>query len=359
MSADNLTQSAPEVAPQVDSGSVDSNVNPEVGIDNIAAELASDLMQDLSDEDRGGLQLEPQESEESEEVEETPPSDSTDDETPDIEADDDVEDDDEPTEVLEGAWDVEYDEVKDARLPIKINGEVKMMAFGEIQNQLARAEAASTKSREVNQQLEEAEALRSQLEEEKAFVGRQKEAAKMSDEVAVRVNYIRQMEAQLKKAVESKNSHDATLLRERITAVTAETNEIYQRVTEAEAEAQQKHLAEQHNLLVSKGYGDVVNDGYVQYVQGNLSEAALKAVNEDASLAIALEKARKWDESQSKGKTRKLTKKTKTLSAGKGNVKSTQSADEKAKASRFANRTASKEEAEDALLSFAQNFINS
>lgn len=358
MSDENLTQEPSEVALQPDSGFVANHVTPEEGIDSVAADLASELLQDLSDENRGGLNTKPQESEESTDEEETPVVEGNDDETPDIEAEDDVEGDDEPTESTGETWDVDYDDVKDARLPIKINGEVKMMDFGEIQNQLARSEAASKKSREANQQLEELDTIRNKLAEEEAAIKRQADAVKMSDEVAVRVNYIRQMEAQLKKAVEDNDSHNATLLRERINAVSAEANQIHQQVIAAEQEVKNKHLATQQKILVDRGYGDMINDNYISYAKEQLSEDGLKAVNDDATLAIILDKARKWDESQSKGQTRKLKKKTKTLNAGTGNIQSTKSKEEKELQQRFATGKASKAEAEDALLGFAKDFLS-
>ena len=358
---ENLTSNESEVATQVDSSSVDiSNLDQaEKGIDNIAWELASDLVKDFSDEGKGSLQSDSTESEEPteetvEETEETTSEEPSDVETPNDEAEDDVKEDEEPTEESDEVFEVDYNEIKDAIIPIKIKGEVKKLSFGEIQNQLARAEAASTKSREASQKLEELEAKEKSIDEEKAFLKQQREAVTMNNELATRVNHIRGLEAKLKTAVEKKDSHSATLLREQINAVSKEANEIHQRVTQANEAAHKKHIDAQFKILESKGYKDIVTDAYTDYLKNNASQEAHYAITSDASLAILAEKARLWDEAQTKGKTRKLTKKTSTLRSGGGNISKSKSANEKATAKRLSSGKATAAEAEDAILKFAQ-----
>ena len=150
MSTNDLIQSVSDLAESQTADSVVSDPQSEVGIDEIAQQLASELFP--SDEKQSEAKAEPVADEVTEEPE-TASEQSTDDETPEVEADAEVEKDDEPTDSDPDEYLADYDDVKNAILPIKINGEVREMKFSEIQNQLARAEAASNKSRQASQQL--------------------------------------------------------------------------------------------------------------------------------------------------------------------------------------------------------------
>lgn len=322
MQDDNLTQEGLEaIANDILTGSVESNeaqTNPDV-----AMELATELL---------GVGEEPSDQEPVEEPadqvsDETGETEESDDDSP-VEAEADVEVDDEPTND-EDAFYVDYDEVKDAYLPIKIGGEVRQMKFGEIQNQLARAESASKKSQEANQRQEELDAREQQLMEQEEFLNKRSESYAMNDELATRVNHIRQMNAELDKAVSKNDSHNATLLRERINKATQEAQSIHEQVQQVNQAAQQRHFAEQANILKEKGYGGIINDNYINYVKTNASEEALTAINGDATLAIMAEKARKWDASQ--GKAKRTLKKSKSLPAGGGKISQAKSNEQQAK----------------------------
>ena len=350
MSIDDLTQGPEAIATPEETGSV-TNAEAEQGILDFATEFASEH---LVPSDEEVAVKEPTASEEPA-LEETAEVDSTDDSP--VEAEAETEDSFEPTDDNAEEFLVDYDDVKAASLPIKINGEVKYMKFGEIQNQLARAEAAANKSREATQQYEEVEALRQELDNRAAIIKRQEEVAEIPTAVSTRLAGINQLKNALDKALEANDAQNVSLLTARINKLQEETNQIQGEYNAVQAETRAQHLQDQKRILSQKGFQDVVSDNWVSYVKTNASEDALKAIDQDATLVILAEKARLWDESQSKGETRKLKRSTKTLKAGDGSIKKTQSAKKVASKQRLASGTATQAEAEAAILDLAKDLL--
>ena len=349
MSIEDLTQGPETIATSEETGSV-YNAEAEQGILDFATEFASEH---LVPSDEEVAVKEPAASEEPTQ-EETAEVDSSDDSP--VEAEAETEDEIEPTDD-NAEFLVDYDDVKGASLPIKINGEVKYMKFGEIQNQLARAEAAANKSREATQQYEEVEALRQELDNRAANIKRQEEVAEIPTAVSTRLAGINQLKNALDKALEANDAQNVSLLTARINKLQEETNQIQGEYNAVQAETRAQHLQEQKRILTKKGFQDVVSDNWVSYVKTNASEDALKAIDQDATLVILAEKARLWDESQSKGETRKLKRSTKTLKAGDGSIKKTQSAKKAASKQRLASGTATQAEAESAILDLAKDLL--
>ena len=108
----------------------------------------------------------------------------------------------------------------------------------------------------------------------------------MSNELATRINQIRGMEQALHKAVEKNDSHNAALLREKINQASRGAQQLQQQVNVVNQEAQQRHYNTQYKLLQDKGYGNILNDNYIEYVNTNVSEEAKYAIDNDATLAI-------------------------------------------------------------------------
>ena len=230
----------------------------------------------------------------------------------------------------------------------------RLGVFGEW-NQLARAESASKKSQEANQRLEELEAKEAQLAEQESWLQQQAQSSQMSDELATKVNMIRGMEQQLQNAVNKGDSHNATLLREQINAVTGEAQRIQAQVQATQEEAQQRHFSTQHKILQEKGYGNIINDNYISYVDTNVSDTAKQAINADATLAILVEKARKWDASQ--GKAKRTLKKSKSLPAGGGKINQAKSNANQAKMAAMRAGQGSQEDAVSAVQDIANDIL--
>ena len=342
-----LTQAGLEgIAADILNGSADDSSN------QTKPDVALDVANEVLGDDAESPDQEP-EAEEVPQVSDDNETTESDDESP-VEAEADEESDNEPTDDDDTFY-VDYDDVKDASLPIKINGEVKHMKFGEIQNQLARAESASKKSQEANQRLEELDAKAAQLAEQESYIQQQTQASQMSDELATRVNAIRHMQQQLHQAVEKNDSHNATLLRERINAVTSEAQQIQEQVQSAEQAQQQRHFDTQYKLLQEKGYGNIINDNYVSYLDTNVSDTAKQAINGDATLAILAEKARKWAASQ--GKAKRTLKKSKSLPAGGGKINQAKSNANQAKMAAMKAGQGSQEDALSAVQDIANDIL--
>ena len=243
----------------------------------------------------------------------------SDDDTP-VKAEEDVETDDEPTDDdVNEYFEVSYEDAKDGVYPIKIGGEVKMMKFSEIQNQLARSESASKKSQEANQQLEEIKAKEEALAQSEEWLKQRTQASVESDQLQQLSGQYSQAQSALNKAREDNDMFQVTRIKDVMEQIGAKYNEIATNVKATNEEAERRHTEAQLKILQDKGYGDVITDSYKSYLNDNLTEQAISAISMDATLAIALEKARKWDASQGKGK--RALKKGKSLAAGGGNIK--------------------------------------
>ena len=294
-----------------------TNENQDQVLDSYAAELL-------------GVETEVSSDQASDEVKEDPVSDNTDktEDESDVESPDEAEEaeqvDDEPTndDVTE-YFDVTYEDAKDGIYPIKINGEVKMMKFGEIQNQLARAESASKKSQEANQQLEEINAKKAELESQQAWLTQQTEAVTQSKELASFTAQLQNIHSQYNKAAQEKDSHNMILLQNEYQAISQKAKEAQDKVSEVQKEQQNRRMQEVMQEASKAGYGNLFTAGkeadqFLDYTKKSLSADAQKSVVMDPTLIALVEKARKWDASQGKGK--RTLKKSKSLHAGGGNI---------------------------------------
>ena len=294
------------------SGSVDDS-DSNTGTPDELVNLAEEML----DVDPSSDQA-PEADESNSESDEAETAEESDGDTP-AEVEDDVEADDEPTddEVSE-YFEVDYNDAKDGIYPIKINGEVKMMKFSEIQNQLARSESASKKSQEANQQLQEIEAKREELARGEEWLKQRAQASVESDQLQQLSGQYAQAQKALEKARSEQDSYKMVQIKDAMEQIGAQYNKISENVKQVNSEAEKRHLDSQYKILQEKGYGDVINDSYRSYLKDNLTDQAISAISMDAGLAIALEKARKWDASQ--GKSKRVLKKGKSLPAGGGKI---------------------------------------
>ena len=358
MSTDDLIQSVSDLAESQKTDSVVSDSQSEVGIDAVAQQLASELFP--SDEKQSEAKAEPVADEVTEE-EETASEQSTDDETPEVEAEAEVEEDDEPTDEDPDEYLADYDDVKNAILPIKINGEVREMKFSEIQNQLARAEAASNKSRKATQQLEELETRAAELDKRESYIGRQEEGTEIYNKIHMNNALYSEMEAKLEEMVNSNDERmvkNIPLIQYQMSKLQKDTDNLKLQDQQIRHEANQKKVEQQFKILNSKGYGDVITDQFKDYIENNVSADAVSIANFDASLIIALEKARKWDESQSKGKARKIKRANTPVTGGDGSVKQTAPKQKQESLKRIRSGRASMDEVDQGIDSLVQELMS-
>lgn len=300
----------------------------ETGSVDLSNDSNPDFLLDLANQDLGianeALDQETEVAKEEEQVsaEETETTEEADDETP-VEAEDDEQEETEPKDDVDEYFEVDYEDAKNGLFPIKINGEVKMMKFGEIQNQLARAESASKKSQEANQRLQELEAREAKVKESESWMTQQQSAYQQSEELVALSNQYNAAEKALDKARKDGNTDAIVKIKDDMDIMRNKYSTIEAEVVETQKKAEEKHLDEQYRILKDKGYEGIVDDQFRKYVETNLSPAAMQAMSYDATLMIALEKAQKWDNSQ--GKTKRTLKKTKTLTPGGGNIQQSKS----------------------------------
>ncbi len=342
MTDETLTQDGMEaLAADILNGSGDSadGNNPSIGNqDQVLTDMANELLgvEQSSDPEPEAVEEDPVSDDEDE------TSEGSDDESP-VEADEDEQEGDEPTDDVSEYFEVDYEDAKDGIYPIKINGEVKMMKFSEIQNQLARSESASKKSQEANQRQEELATREAKIAEAEAFAQQRIEAANSSVELGKIDAAMSNLQQQYNKAVEAQDSHKMIMLDANMKKVQEARHKTEAKIVQVQEEAKMRHTQSQQALLKDKGYGDILNDSYVDYVSSNLSDQALNALNLDATLVILAEKARKWDASQ--GKAKRTLKKSKSLRAGGGNIKQAQTNKAAAKQKQMAAGQGNQDEA--------------
>ena len=345
---DDLTQTGLEaIAADILDGSVSEST--ETNPDQVLMDIANETLGvDAQSSDQASS--EPKEDRVSDDTETT----ESDDESP-VEAEADGEDDDEPTDEVNEYFEVSYEDAKDGLYPIKINGEVKMMKFGEIQNQLARAESASKKSQEANSQLQEIEATKDKLAQQEAWLTERAKASQGADQLASIGNHLQQLHTAYEQAAQGQDTHRMSMIKYEIDKTSNAYNQTQHQVKQVQEEHTRRQTAEQYEILKDKGYGDVVTDAYKNYLSANLSDSAVQAASFDATLLIALEKARKWDASQGKGK--RALKKGKSLSAGGGNIQQSKANKQKAVSQAMAQGRGSQDDALTGLDAIANDIL--
>ena len=331
------------------SGSVDST-DSNTGTPAELVTLAEEILDvDSSSDQVSEADESKQESDEAETAEES------DGDTP-AEVEDDVEADEEPTddEVSE-YFEVAYEDAKDGLYPIKINGEVKMMKFSEIQNQLARSESASKKSQKANQQLQEIEAKQAELAKNEEWLKQRTQASVESDQLQQLSGQYAQAQKALEKARTDNDPMKMVQIKDAMEQIGAHYNKIAANVKQVNAEAEARHKDAEFKILQKKGYGEVINDAYKSYLTENVSQSAIDMISMDASLIIALEKARKWDASQ--GKAKKVLKKGKSLPAGGGKINQAKTNKQQAVNQAMAQGKGSQEDALSGLDAIANDIL--
>ena len=330
------------------SGSVESS-DSNTGIPDEVVTLAEEML----DVDSSSDQV-PEADESNSESDEAETAEESDGDTP-AEVEDDVEADDEPTDEITEYFEVAYEDAKDGLYPIKINGEVKMMKFSEIQNQLARSESASKKSQEANQQLQEIEAKRAELAKSEEWLKQRTQASVESDQLQQLSGQYAQAQKALEKARTDNDPMKMVQIKDAMEQIGAHYNKIAENVKKVNAEAEAKHKDAEFKILQEKGYGDVINETYKSYLMDNITQSAIDMISMDASLIIALEKARKWDASQ--GKAKKVLKKNKSLPAGGGKINQAKTNKQKAVSQAMAQGKGSQDDALSGLDAIAKDIL--
>ena len=134
----------------------------------------------------------------SEDTNETTEDDGTEDETPIVEDDASEDEGEEPSD--EDLTEVDYEEAKNFKFPIKIGGEVTYKSLHEIQNQIAQVESAGKASREAKEQLAAAEERVKSLDEREAQIDKIDVASSNERELIVLDYQYRALGAQMEQA---------------------------------------------------------------------------------------------------------------------------------------------------------------
>ena len=267
-----------------------------------------------------------------------------------VEEDSEIVESDDTEEYLE-ADDAEEDETTDDPVDADMDFEslaeqVEAIDFGngaiytpaQLAALVGQGKAASTKAREADAKLKEAEATLEKATQAEEWIKNKIEQVNGVDELASKaqeVQYWQQQVAIAEGADEGfKAMRELQAAQSEYASLEAQTNQLRNDVFE-------KTMGEQTKLLQDSGFGEApASEAWQTYAQDNLSDTAKKMINSDASLVIALEKARLYDKAQTKTKAtgKKLaSKKTLTKRGSAPKPSSTSSKENQARRKRFKN----------------------
>ena len=209
-----------------------------------------------------------------------------------------------------------YDDLFDQVQKIEIGGEVYTPA--QLKSILGQEVSAGTRAREAAERTKELDAREQQLEAQIQWLDTRKVAAVQSDEMARIARDYQALEDAHMELDPEVDLYEVNLNREKMNRMGKRYQQLKQEVdavtARVEAEKEQRSAA----VLKEKGYDYLLSNNkrsqaWNDYAQNNLgmSEAAVFQAVTDPSVVIAIEKARRWDEAQSKDTT-KLTSSSKT-----------------------------------------------
>ena len=259
----------------------------------------------------------PEESEE----EEQELSDETEEESLEAE-DEDIDEDDELSEDESDSI-IDYDEAKKHKFQFKVGGKEREMTFDQIVSELGQAPAASKAQDKVKVEQREIAKVREELEADRAFFRRQQETAVESQQLGSKRARIEGAQRALNVARQRNDVGSIVKIKDDLDLMVQDYKQSEARVLQVQEETNSQLVNAQKGKLDELGYGNLLSDtqrleAVSKYVDTNLSTSAAQAINYDASLLVAVEKARLWDSSQSKKGKLKTSKKT--LKAGSGKL---------------------------------------
>ena len=239
---------------------------------------------------------------EAEEVEKGPVDELTADEIEaadeDLDLDEEVSDE-EPTEI------VGYEELKGHTFKFKVGGETVEKTIDQIASELGQVKAASRVQNEVKEQKEALQSEKERLSDARELLRQQETAFQGNEELSIRAAEINNLNSSLQQARQHNDIHSIARLNDIINMKTSEYQQVQDNVSHLTQIAEERVIAQEARKLQEQGYGYLTTDKERQsalesYATESLSKDALNLAIKDATLAIALEKARLYDKAKSK-----------------------------------------------------------
>ena len=314
-------------SPSVDTS--DAQATAEAGLLDFAMNfVAGDQPQESAAEETETEQQSDEMSTETEELVDTEAEDNTE-----AEEAAEMDEDDPEGEPLETDIDLlSFEELSSQVGKIEIGG--KEYSPAQLKSILGQEEAAGTKARKAAEELKQVEERRAELETYEAQLQSRSKAVEQSGELAQMANAGKQLQEQLQKARQAEDYLQVSKINDQLTILNQRYQSKMSEVQTVEAEVRQQKLNSFSKSLTDQGYGKLLEDspeaaawqGYVK--KSGLDQAAVNAAIESPQLAIALEKARLYDEISSK-KGAVLKNASKSLKPSSNKVKSKSSGQKK------------------------------
>ena len=258
---------------------------------------------------------------------------------------------------------VDYEEIKNFSIPVKVNGEVVHMSIDQINSEVGRARAGGKEVQEAKLQMEE-------LAKEKAFVAEQKKVIQDSAELAQHKANLAAFGGEIRKIQNAKEearkdgrTEDWSRLNMQMEPMVAQYNAANAQLKQMSNETLQSNLEIQAKILEDKGMGTLLSDTQRKealgaYLDSNYSPSTIHAITHDAELLMLAEKARQLE--SSKGAAKKAVIKgngKKTLRSGDSKVQAAKSQKKAAQTRKLVTGQATQADYDAAMFDLAKDLI--
>ena len=198
-----------------------------------------------------------------------------------------------------------YDELKGHTFEFKVGGEKRQLTIDQIASELGQVKAASRVQNEVKEQKEALQSEKERLSDARELLRQQETAFQGNEELSIRAAEINNLQSSLQQARQHNDIHSIARLNDIINMKTSEYQQVQDNVSHLTQIAEERVIAQEARKLQEQGYGYLTTDKERQsalesYATESLSKDALNLTIKDATLAIALEKARLYDKAKSK-----------------------------------------------------------
>ena len=323
------TTSTDVQSPDLESSAVET---PQMSMDDFAASLLQDTFPDQFAEESQDVEVS---AEETEYVD-----DSTEEETAVEEDSSETKEEDmleaEGEESTGPLTQVDYEEIKNFAIPVKINGEIQHLSIDQINSEVNRARSSGKEVEEAKLQKQELDARSATLDEQERL---QKENAQLSNQkqqLATLEAHLQTLHVRREEARQKGDQNTWTQIGMQMEPLVAQYQGAQQEIKSSSDKIYQDNIAHQMDVLQKKGYGEVISDkqrltALTTYLKESYSPSTIEAINQNAELLILAEEARQAKASKGAAKKGKIKGNGKvTMRSGDGKGKQTVTAQKKA-----------------------------
>ena len=225
---------------------------------------------------------------------------------------------------------VDYDEIKNYLIPIKVNGEVVHMNIDQLNSEVGRARSASKDVEDVKAQKELVATELQQASEVRRLAETDRSLAQARAQIDIFGGHINSIQRLQDQASNDGNQEEWQKLEMQIRPMINEYEKATKNLEIETAQQNTSNLQAQQQILASRGYDNILSDpqrvdALGKFVSDNLSPSTAALIDSNAEILILAEEARQWRKSKEVAKQGKLKGNgKKTIRSGNGKVAKSQ-----------------------------------